>query len=310
MSLNSIDSRSTLLIVHHTRRTVSSKVADHSPDYSSLQSDKDRKVWSPKQPIAITKTAKPDWRYGEGANSGDNISRRHVGIDPHAEGRPMFHNYTLLISGIAPRPVGFLSTMSKDGKENLSPFSYFQVVDHDPPVFVVGFSGRASRPKDTLRNLEETGECVINTVSEHMVEAVNASSLDAPYGVSEWELSGLHQAASTTVKPKRVQESIFSVEGKVLRIIDYDTINPSKGSHGRLAVIEGTKFWVRDDAINDSQSEIDLEVLRPVGQLGGVQYARMTETFELPRSNWASAMEHHGPQLTALTAHSNERHGP
>jgi flavin reductase (DIM6/NTAB) family NADH-FMN oxidoreductase RutF len=80
----------------------------------------------------------------------------------------MFSNYKLLVSGI-PRPISFLSTISKDGEKNLAPFSYFQVVDHDPPIFVVGFSARvrSDRPKDTLRNLRETGECVINIVSEH-----------------------------------------------------------------------------------------------------------------------------------------------
>lgn len=277
-------------------------------DYSSLQSSTERPEWKPKQPIAVTKTAKPNWKYSEGSNTEDALTHQHIGIDPHAEGRPMFFNYTLLVSGIAPRPIGFLSTISEDGKENLAPFSYFQVVDHDPPVFIVGFTGRAARPKDTLRNLEETGECVINTVSEHMVEAVNASSLDAPHGTSEWALSGLHKAPADTVKPARVQESIFSIEGKLLKIVDFDTSKPSSsGSHGRLAVIEGTKFWVREDAINDTHSHIDLEVLRPVGQLGGVSYARMTDTFELPRSNWASAIKNEGPDLIALAESGEEK---
>lgn len=201
----------------------------------------------------------------------------------------MFHNYTLLISGIVPRPIGFLSTISKTGVENLAPFSYFQVVDHDPPVFIVGFTGRAARPKDTLRNLEETGECTINTVSEQMIEAVNATSLDAPFEISEWQVSGLHQAPSTTVKPARVKESVFSIEGKLLKIVDYGTSRPSHGPHGRLAIIEGTRFWVREDAIDETQSQIDPEVLRPVGQIGGAAYSRLTETFELPRSNWTKA---------------------
>lgn len=68
----------------------------------------------------------------------------------------MMSNYKLLISGIVPRPIGFLSTKSADRRtENLAPMSYFQVVDHDPPMFVVGFSARAGWPKDTCRNLGE-----------------------------------------------------------------------------------------------------------------------------------------------------------
>lgn len=213
----------------------------------------------------------------------------------------MFHNYSLLVSGIVPRPIGFASTLSKDAKANLAPFSYFQCVDHDPPVFVIGFSGRASRPKDTQKNLEETGECVLNMVSEHMIEAVNATSLDAPYGKSEWDISGLHQAPSTTVKPARVKESIFSIEGKLLEMVDYTTSARPSGPHGKLAIIEGTRFWVREDALDAEKRNIDLNVLKPVGQLGGIQYARITDTFELARSNWAKATDASREMLAELT---------
>ncbi|KAF2143534.1 uncharacterized protein K452DRAFT_285590 [Aplosporella prunicola CBS 121167] len=272
------------------------------PDYSSLKPKSAPSLdWKPTGPIDVTKPAKPHWKYGEGANDGEkSLLRKHVEIDPFAKNRSMFQNYTLLISGIAPRPIGLLSTVSKDGTANLAPFSYFQVVDHDPPVFVVGFSGRAARPKDTLKNLEETGECTINTVSEHMIEAVNASSLDAPYGISEWDVSGLHQAPSSTIKPARVQEAVFSVEGKVLKIVDYDTTRPSAGAHGRLAIIEATRFWVQEDATDDARSQFDLEVLRPVGQLGGASYARITDTFELPRTNWIKATANDDPTLNGL----------
>lgn len=207
----------------------------------------------------------------------------------------MMSNYKLLISGIAPRPVGFISTKSADGKtDNLSPFSYFQVVDHDPPIFIVGFSARLDRPKDTYRNLKETGECVINTVSENMMPAVNATSVDAPYGVSEWEISGLHQAASATVKPPRVQESIFSIECKVIDTKEFGTHAKPGMSAASVAFIEATRFWVREDAVNDEGSQIDLSVLRPVGQLGGISYGRVTETFELPRTTWDAAVKDEG----------------
>jgi hypothetical protein len=138
-----------------------------------MKLDTDTKpLWKPAQPVSDTGSPKPDWSYGSGANDGgESLSKAHVEIDPFAEGRPMYHNYSLLVSGIVPRPIGFVSTISKTGKQNLAPFSYFQCVDHDPPVFVIGFSGRPDRPKDTLTNLEETGECSINIVSEHMIEA-------------------------------------------------------------------------------------------------------------------------------------------
>jgi flavin reductase (DIM6/NTAB) family NADH-FMN oxidoreductase RutF len=93
---------------------------------------------------------------GQGAtDNGAGLKKQHVEIDPFTEGRPWYLDYTLLISGIVPRPIGFVSTKSQDGRtDNLSPFSYFQVVDHDPLVFIIRFTGRAERPKDTLRKLK------------------------------------------------------------------------------------------------------------------------------------------------------------
>lgn len=78
-------------------------------------------------------------------------------------------------------------------------------MDHDPPTFALGFSARASRPKSTLVGLRGSGECVINMASEHMVEGVSATSIDVPYSVSEWILSDLHAASTSTVRPSRVK---------------------------------------------------------------------------------------------------------
>lgn len=242
--------------------------------------------------ISTTTSPNPAWTYGDGAEDPNaSPEPEHVEIDPFAKDRPMFNNYSLLVSGILPRPIGFISTLSSSGEANLAPFSYFQVVDHDPPVFVVGFSGREGRPKDTLRNLEETGECVFNVVSEHMIEAVNATSLDIPYGSSEWDISGLTKAKSTTVGPARVRESVFSIEGKVIDFVEYKTSRKAVGPHGKLAVIEATRFGVREDAVDLQGKSINLERLRPVGQLGGIGYARITDTFELARSSWRREME-------------------
>ena len=86
----------------------------------------------------------------------------------------------------------------------------------------------------------ETGECVVNVVSEHMIEVVNGTSLDVPYGVSEWELSGLKAAPSSTVKPERVKDAIFSIEGKLLEMKDLDSNWQSENGKpsGGLAIIE------------------------------------------------------------------------
>lgn len=198
----------------------------------------------------------------------------------------MINNYRLLVSGIAPRPVGFISTVNDKGQKNLSPFSYFQVIDHDPPMFIVGFSSRPGHVKDTYQNLKETGECVINTVSENMIEAVNASSIDAPNGVSEWDVTGLHEAPSTTVKPSRVAESVFSVEGKVIDIKEFADHQRPGMSIAATVLIKATRFWVKEGTADEDYSHIDLNKLRPVAQLGGVSYGRVVSTFERPRSKW------------------------
>ncbi|OJZ90835.1 hypothetical protein ASPFODRAFT_125580 [Aspergillus luchuensis CBS 106.47] len=238
-------------------------------------------------PISVTKSSYPSWEYGQGVpDDNHSVSKTHHEIDSYAEDRPMVNNYRLLVSGIAPRPIGFISTGSSDGKtENLAPFSYFQVVDHDPPMFIVGFSSRPGAVKDTYRNLKETGECVINTVSEGMIEAVNATSIDAPYGVSEWEVSGLGKAPSSTVKAARVKESVFSVEGKVVDVKEFEAHKPGMSSPA-VVLIQATRFWVQEGAADEEFSHIDLEKLRPVAQLGGVSYGRIPSTFERPRKKW------------------------
>ncbi|KAF1851694.1 uncharacterized protein K460DRAFT_39394 [Cucurbitaria berberidis CBS 394.84] len=239
------------------------------------------------KPIEVTRHPNPAWQYGHGSPNFDP-SKKHLEVDPYASHRPMVNNYRLLISDIAPRPIGFISTISADGKtKNLAPMSYFQVIDHDPPMFVIGFSSRPGRVKDTYRHLTETRECVINTVSENMIEAVNATSIDAPYGVSEWAISGLHEAPSSTVRPARVHESVFSVEAKVVDIKEFNDHQKDGMSVAGMVLVKATRFWVREDAANEEVSHVDLDVLRPLAQLGGMAYGRIGSTFELPRRRWS-----------------------
>lgn len=154
-------------------------------------------------------------------------------------------------------------------------------------MFVVGFSSRPGRVKDTYRNLKETGECVINTVSENMIEAVSAASIDAPYAVSEWDISSLTEASTTTVRPSRVHESILSIEAKMVETMEFGDHAKPGMSVASLALLKATRFWVRQDATNADFSHIDLEMLRPIAQLGGMSYGRISSTFELPRRRWA-----------------------
>ena len=174
---------------------------------------------------------------------------------------------------------------------NLAPFSYTQVINHDPPLFVIGFAGGFSNAKDTLANLSSTKECTINIISEHYLEAANACSINAPFGTSEWALSGLTPAPCTDVKPSRVKEAVFSVEGKLLSTQEFESRATKGKKTGVLAIVEGVRFWVREDAINEERNIIDPGVLRPLSRLGGIMYGRTTEGVEIPRPDWAANKE-------------------
>lgn len=227
------------------------------PDFKKVEAS--RKPWDQSLEWNIKQTIQPDWKYGDGANDGGkSLNVPHVEIDPYEEGRPATFNYKLLISGIIPRPIGFISTRSKDGSStNLAPFSYFQVINHDPPLFTVGYAGGFDNAKDSLRNLNESQECVINIISEHFIEAANSTSINAPYGESEWSLSGLTPAACSTVKASRVKEAVFAIEGKLESTKEFESRATPGKKTGVLAIIEGTRFWVREDAINKEKNLID-----------------------------------------------------
>ncbi|KAI5465442.1 hypothetical protein BGZ63DRAFT_348156 [Mariannaea sp. PMI_226] len=258
------------------------------PDFKVTEAS--RPDWDTSVHVRYTKTPDPEWKFGSGANNlgARTQSEAHIPIDPHEPGRPAGFNYKFLISSIVPRPIAFVSSRAADGSAvNLAPFSYFNMVNHDPPMFIVSVSGGLDRAKDTLRNIIETKECVINIISEQFLEAANSTSVNAPYGVSEWEVSGLTPVEDChTVKCARVREAIVSIEAKLHNFQEFDSkANPGQKS-GTLLVLEGTQFWVREDAINEEKNIVDPNVLRPISRLGGITYGRLTDLVELPRTKF------------------------
>ncbi|KAF2431578.1 hypothetical protein EJ08DRAFT_669941 [Tothia fuscella] len=256
------------------------------PDFKKVEAS--RPDWDTTSQFTFSKTKAPEWKLGDGGNDGgESLKKEHVEIDPYEEGRPATFNYKLLISAIVPRPVGFCSTISGDGKStNLAPFSYFNVINHDPPLFIFGFSGGLDRAKDSLKNLIDTKECCINIISEHFIEAANATSINAPYGISEWALTGLHPAPCSNVKASRVKEAIFSIEARLVETKEYESRATPGKKTGVLAIVEGVRFWAREDAINKDRNIIDPAVLRPMSRLGGITYARVQDGIEIPRPDF------------------------
>lgn len=192
-----------------------------------------------------------------------------------------------MISSTVPRPIALVSTISKDGKiENLAPFSYFNNVCNDPPLYSISFHGEL--PTDSLRNLLETEECCISIVSDWFLEAMNMSSVNTPPDISEWPLSGLHISKSDVVKPGFVAESVFSMECKLHSIVPIFSKNEvdAKGEKRRTAthvLVEAVMFHVREDAIDEKRETVDIKVLRPVWRGGGITYGSCFEGWETPR---------------------------
>jgi flavin reductase (DIM6/NTAB) family NADH-FMN oxidoreductase RutF len=125
--------------------------------------------------------------------------------------------YNLLISSVIPRPIALVSSMSKDGNLNCAPFSYFNALNHDPPLITLGLctQGRKRQKKDTLRNIEETGEFVVNIISSWYVDSANHTSGLFPQEINEMELAGMTNLKSSKVSPPRVGESAIQLECKV-----------------------------------------------------------------------------------------------
>lgn len=246
----------------HERMADAEKEIKRNPHGNFREVQASRPPWRSDAKWTFTQTKDIDWKPGDGANDhGVSLSKTHVDIDPSEEGRPAAFNYKLLISAIIPRPIAFVSTRSKDGSStNLAPFSYFQMINHDPPLFIIGFAGGLEQAKDSLKNLIDSGECCINIISEHYLEAANATSVNAPYAVSEWALTGLSPAECKDIKASRVKEAIFSIEAKLIKTDEFESrVTPGKKT-GVLAIVEGVRFWAREDAINEDRNLIDPEV--------------------------------------------------
>jgi len=189
-------------------------------------------------------------------------------------------NYKLIIGSVVPRPIAFVSSLSASGELNLAPFSFFTGVCSNPPTVLFCPMVRASdtHKKDTLLNIEETGEYVVNVVSEDIVAQMNQTAAEFPRGINEFEESGLTAAPSVIVKPPRVLESPLSMECKLQQVIPV-----GDGSLGSGYVVLGTvvQFHIREDLY--SSGRIDTIGLKPVSRLAGAAYAPVRDIFELQR---------------------------
>jgi flavin reductase (DIM6/NTAB) family NADH-FMN oxidoreductase RutF len=189
--------------------------------------------------------------------------------------------YRILISSVGPRPIAWVSTLSKEGQPNLAPFSFFNAFCGKPPMlgFAPGVRPSESGPsfKDTLRNVRDTGEFVVNVVTFDLVEAMNITSGEYPPPVNEFELAGLEMRSSEVVKPPQVASSPVNFECKLDQIVDFGRGAPA----GSLVIGEIVSVHLSETVLKDGQ--LDPQALDLVGRMGGMQYSRTTQRFDLPR---------------------------
>ena len=183
-------------------------------------------------------------------------------IDP--KNQPFKDNYKLLIGSILPRPIAFVSTISGDGIFNVAPFSLFTAISSQPPTiaFAPNRRGTDGTTKDTLNNIKETKEFVVNMVTEEIIEAVNNAASDFPPQVDEFAEIGLTATPAQMVKAPLVAESPIHFECKLYDIIE---IGPAGPGGGALVIGEVVLFHVDDDLL--SQGRIDTGKLKPVASL-------------------------------------------
>jgi flavin reductase (DIM6/NTAB) family NADH-FMN oxidoreductase RutF len=214
-----------------------------------------------------------------------------MAIDPRVIGGKKC--YPLIISTVVPRPVAFVSTLSKNGDQNLAPFSYFTAF-HDPPcgVIVVCRAGhRNGGKKDTMQNIDDTKEFTVNVLSEWFLEQANHTCGNYDADVNEMELSGLTTLPSLKVKPPRVKESAVHMECKLKH--KYETTGYNGEDTATVVVGEIVMFHVNEHVAKKTPSGstyVGLEELEPISRLGGNIYGRSRECFDMPRPDrdWQS----------------------
>src|SRR6478609_58936 len=203
-------------------------------------------------------------------------------IDPKSIPVPKLHGY--LQGAIAPRPIAFVSSIDKEGKVNLSPFSFFNLFSTNPPILIFSPSRRVrdNSTKHTLQNVLEVPEVTINIVNYNMVQQASLASCEFPKGMNEFIKSGFAEIASKKVKPPRVAESPVSFECMVKEV----KLLGTEGGAGNLVICEVLLMHIKEEVL-DEQGRLDPFKLDAVARLGNDYYCRVQgeSIFVVPKPN-------------------------
>ena len=192
-------------------------------------------------------------------------------LDPSSV--PERQAYRLMISAFIPRPIAFVSTVSRSGIDNCAPFSYSMGVSSHPMVLGVSVGDRDTHPKDTTRNVLDTREFVVNLVTESIAEKMNIASGDYAPDVSEFDEAGLARAPSEVVRPARIANSPVNFECRLVRVV--------RVAGNTVFFGEAVRLHVDDRVLTNGI--VDARKLHAIGRLGGPQYCRTQDVFEMVR---------------------------
>ena len=186
--------------------------------------------------------------------------------------------YKLLVSTVTPRPIAWVVSQDAKGLLNAGAFSFFNAFSGDPAVVAIGMGNhKPGRPKDSLVNIRETGQFVVNLVSEENAGQMNITAIEFESDVDELEQAGLTTLPSVRIKPPRIAESPVAMECELMQIVDL----------GQTGLVLGRvlAMHVRDDLVLDAASHyIDTPKLRLIGRMHGRGwYARTSDLFDMPR---------------------------
>ncbi len=181
---------------------------------------------------------------------------------------------------ISPRPIGWISSRGKNGSFNLAPYSYFNAISEHPPMVIFSSaSADGLQHKDSLRNVIETEEFVVNIVSSALGDAMNITSANLSYGKSEFAAANLEMADCKTVSVPRVAASPAALECKLWKIVELPKLNHANG--GVMVVGTITGIHIDDAVIKDGK--VDVTVYQPLARLGYMDYARISHVFTMQR---------------------------
>lgn len=190
-------------------------------------------------------------------------------IDPKDANPKDIHQY--LLGAVAPRPIAFVSTIDENGTPNLAPYSFYNAFSSNPPIIVFSSNRRLkdNTTKDTLYNIKNNGEVVVNAVNHAIVRQMTIASIEYPSEVSEFEMSGLTPIPSETIAPFRVKESPVQMECKVKEIIPLG----DQGGAGHLIICKVLKIHVAEEVL-DADGKINPHKIDLMGRMGRAYYVR------------------------------------